>query len=75
MTAKQYGKKYDLALNFKIVAERAFTAGLKVGREETKTDKVKKLEKDLKYYKQYHDDMERTLLDPERLATLIGGLL
>ncbi len=74
MTAKEYAKKYDMALNFKIVAERAFNAGLKVGREETKTDKAKKMEAELKELRQYKKNMEETLYNPERLADLIGGL-
>jgi len=74
MTAKEYAKKYDMALNFKIVAERAFNAGLKVGREEVKPDKVKKMEAELKELRQYKKNMEETLYDPERLADLIGGL-
>ena len=74
MTAKEYAKKYDMALNFKIVAERAFNAGLKVGREEVKPDKAKKMESELKELRQYKKNMEQTLYDPERLADLIGGL-
>jgi hypothetical protein len=74
MTAKEYAKKYDMALNFKIVAERAFNAGLKVGREEVKPDKAKKMEAELKELRQYKKNMEETLYDPERLADLIGGL-
>lgn len=74
MTAKEYAKKYDMALNFKIVAERAFNAGLKAGREEVKTDKAKKMEAELKELRQYKKNMEETLYDPECLADLIGGL-
>ena len=74
MTAKEYAKKYDMALNFKIVAERAFNAGLKVGREEVKPDKAKKMETELKELRKYKKNMEETLYDPERLADLIGGL-
>jgi hypothetical protein len=74
MTAKEYAKKYDMALNYKIVAERAFNAGLKVGREETKTDRIKKMEAELKELRRYKKDMEETLHDPERLADLICGL-
>lgn len=74
MNAKEYAKRYAMALNFKIVAERAFNAGLKVGREEVKPDKVKKMEAELKELRQYKKNMEETLYDPERLADLIGGL-
>lgn len=74
MTAKKYSDRYALALNYQKVAELAFTAGLKQGREEKKTDKIRKLELDLKRYKEYHDDMEKTLYDPEKLSDLIGGL-
>jgi hypothetical protein len=74
MTAKEYSRKYDLALNFKMVSETSFNAGLKEGREETKTDKIRKMEKELKELREYYKNMEETLYDPERLANLIGGL-
>ena len=74
MTAKEYSKKYDMAINFKIVSEESFNAGLKEGREETKTDKIRKMEKELKELREYKKNMEETLYDPERLANLIGGL-
>lgn len=73
-TAKEYSKKYDLAITYKKISELAFNAGLKVGREEVKPEKVKKLEKDLKYYKQYHDEMEITIRDGDKFAELISGL-
>jgi len=74
MTGKEYSKKYDMALNFKVVAERSFNAGLKVGREEVKSNKVKKMEAELKELRQYKKNMEETLCDSELLANLIGGL-
>ena len=74
MNAKEYSKRYDLALNFKIVSQKAFNAGLKTGREEVKTDNIKKLEKELKELRVYKKEMEATLLNPNSLADLIGGL-
>lgn len=56
MTAKEYAKKYDMALTFKIVAERAFNTGLIVGREAAKTIKVKEMEAELKILRKYKKD-------------------
>ena len=74
MTAKEYSKKYDMALNFKIVAERAFTAGLKAGREENKTDKAKANEKELKKVKAELKSLWKTLEDPEECGRLLAGM-
>lgn len=74
MTAKEYSKRYDLALNFKKVAELAFNEGLKKGREETKTDKIRLMEKELKELRTYKKEMEECMAEGDKLAELIGGL-
>jgi len=72
MTAKDYSSRYDLALNFKKVAELAFNAGLKEGRNE-KTDIVK-LKKELKETKKELKSLYDTLYDPEKCGEFIAGL-
>jgi hypothetical protein len=74
MTAKEYSKKYDMALNFKIVAERAFNAGLKAGREKNKTDKAKATERELKKVKAELKSLWKTLEDPEECGRLLAGM-
>jgi hypothetical protein len=74
MTKKDIISKYRTYPTYTQIATEAFEAGLKLGREEQKTDKTKQMEKELKELRRYQKDMEATLYDPERLADLIGGL-
>jgi flagellar biosynthesis/type III secretory pathway protein FliH len=74
MTAKEYIKRYAQAPNYAKVAQLAFKAGLEEGRKENRDAEVQKLKQQLKHYKEYHDNMEKTLYEPEKLADLIGGL-
>ena len=74
MTKQDLINKYKPYPTYTQIATEAFEAGLKQGREETKTDKFKQMEKELKELRRYHREMEKTLYDPERLADLIGGL-
>jgi hypothetical protein len=81
MTAKEYSKKYDLAINFKMVSEESFEEGRKQGIFESQTTLTKTLQNkldhanhELKELRLYKKDMEETLYNPERLADLIGGL-
>ena len=74
MTKKELITKYRTYPTFTQIATEAFEAGLKIGREERKTDKTKQMEKELKELRRYQKDMEATIYDPERLANLIGGL-
>ena len=81
MTAKEHSKKYDLAINFKMVSEESFEEGRKQGIYESQTTLTKELENKLKHAKdelkelrQYKKNMEETLYNPERLADIIGGL-
>lgn len=73
-TKKDIIAKYRTHPTYTQIAIEAFEAGLKLGREERKTDKTKKLEKELKELRRYKKNMEATLYDPEKLADLIGGL-
>ncbi len=74
MGLKEHISKYRTYPTYIQIATEAYKAGLKEGREETKTDKFKKMEKELKELRRYHKNMEETLYDPEKLADLIGGL-
>jgi hypothetical protein len=74
MTKKDIIAKYRNYPTYTQIAKEAFEAGLKLGREERKTDKTKQMEKELKELRCYQKDMESTLYDPEKLADLIGGL-
>lgn len=74
MTKKDIIAKYRTYPTYTQIATEAFDAGLKLGREERKTDKTKQMETELKELRRYQRDMEATLYDPERLADLIGGL-
>lgn len=72
MNAKEYSKRYDLAINYKKVAELAFNAGLKQGREENKD--FSKLEKELKKVKFELKELWASLQDPEKCGQLLAGL-
>ncbi|MFL1896759.1 hypothetical protein ACJRPK_13720 [Aquimarina sp. 2-A2] len=74
MTKEDIISKYRAYPTYQQIAKEAFEAGLRLGREERKTDKIKQMEKELKELRRYQKDMEATLCDPERLANLIGGL-
>jgi len=74
MTAKEYGSKYALAINFQIVAEKAFSSGLKQGRSENETDRFKRLEKEVIKLREDNKMYKGILDDPERLADWIGGM-
>jgi hypothetical protein len=74
MNKKDIIAKYRTYPTYTQIAIEAFDYGLKIGREERKTDKTKQLETELKELRRYQKDMEETLYDPERLANLIGGL-
>lgn len=74
MTKKDIIAKYRAYPTYTQIATEAFEAGLKLGREERKTDKTKQMEKELKDLRRYQKNMEATLYDPERLADLIGGI-
>ena len=74
MGLKEHISKYRTYPTYTQIATEAYKAGLKEGREETKTDKFKKMEKELKDLRLYRKNMEETLYDPEKLADLIGGL-
>jgi len=81
MNAKEYSKKYDLAINFKMVAEESFEEGRKQGIFESQTTLTKELENKLKHandelkeLRLYKKNMEEILYNPELLADLIGGL-
>ena len=73
MTAKEYAKRYDMALNFKIVAEKAFTSGLKQGRSENETERFKRLQKEVKKLRDDNKMYKGILYDNERLADWIAG--
>lgn len=74
MTKKDLLAKYKPYPTYTQIAIEGFQVGLNQGREEVKTDKIRSMEIRLKYLEEYHDNMEKTLHDPERLAELIGGL-
>ena len=74
MTRQEIISKYKPYKTYLAIALKAYDAGLKKGREEKKTDREKKLEKKVKELQEYHDNMEKTLYDPEEFAKLIGGL-
>ena len=74
MTAKEYGSKYSLAINFQIVAEKAFTEGLKQGRSENETSRFKKLEEEVIILRKDNKMYKGILNDGERLADWIGGM-
>tara|TARA_R110000764_G_scaffold239533_1_gene339167 strand:+ start:2119 stop:2343 length:225 start_codon:yes stop_codon:yes gene_type:complete len=74
MTKKQIIAKYRPYPTYTQIAKEAFDAGLKIGRDEKKTDKTKQIEQELKRLRSYYKTMEETLNDPEKLADLIGGL-
>ncbi|WP_142783378.1 hypothetical protein [Changchengzhania lutea] len=74
MTAKQYAKRYDLALNFKIVAEKAYNAGLKQGKSEDKNEVFKRIEKEVKKLRLENKELNEVLNDGEKLADWIGGM-
>jgi len=74
MTKKDIIAKYRTYPTYTQIATEAFEAGLKLGREERKTDKTKQMEKELKELRLYKKNMEETIYDPNKLADLIGGL-
>ena len=74
MTKKQIIAKYRPYPTYTQIGTEAFDAGLKIGRDENKTDKTKQIEQELKRLRSYYKNMEETLNDPEKLADLIGGL-
>ena len=74
MTKKEIIAKYKPYPTYTQIATEAFEAGLKIGREEKKTDKTKQQEKELKELRRYKKNIEAALYDPERLADLIAGL-
>ena len=74
MNKKQLIAKYKPYPTYVEIAKEGYEVGLKEGREENKSDYIKKLERENIELKQYKDDMEKTLYDPERLANLISGL-
>jgi molybdate-binding protein len=74
MTKQDLINKYKIYPTYTQIATEAFEAGLKIGKEEVKPEKVRKMEKELKELRRYQKNMEETLYDPEKLADLIGGL-
>lgn len=74
MTKQEIINKYKPYPTYTKIASEAFEAGLKIGREELTTDKIKQMETELKELRRYKKDMEETIYDPERLANLIGSL-
>ena len=70
MTIKDYLKQYDNAPNYKIIAERAFKAGL----ESAKPTDVKRLQNELKEAKKELPDLYDTLYDPEKCGEFLAGL-
>jgi hypothetical protein len=74
MKKKDIIEKYKNYPTYTKIATESFEAGLKIGREEKKTDNTKKMEKELKELRYYRKNMEEILYNPERLANLIGGL-
>ena len=74
MTKKEIIAKYRPYPTYTKIATEAFDAGLKIGRDEKKTNKTKQIEKELKRLRSYYKNMEETLTDPDKLANLIGGL-
>ena len=73
MGLKEHISKYTPYPTYTRIATEAYKAGLKEGREETKTDKFKKMEKELEELRLYRKSMEDTLYDPEKLAEFISG--
>jgi hypothetical protein len=74
MNAKEYSKKYDLAINFKIVSETAFKAGLEEGRNEQRSEYYKNLENKFDKLKQENIELKEILYDGEKLADFLGGM-
>ena len=74
MTAKEYSSRYDMALNFKIVAEKAYKAGLKQGKSEDKNEVFQRLEKEVKKLRQENKELNEVLNDGEKLADWISGM-
>jgi len=74
MTAEEYSKQYDLAINFKIVAKKAFTEGLKQGRSENETERFNKLKKEVLKLREENKWMDEVLHDSDRLVDWIGGM-
>jgi len=74
MTGEEYSKKYDLAINFKIMAKEAFNEGLKQGRSENETKRFNKLKREVIKLREENKWMNGVLNDPEKLADWIGGI-
>tara|TARA_R110000851_G_scaffold89119_2_gene194414 strand:- start:90 stop:317 length:228 start_codon:yes stop_codon:yes gene_type:complete len=74
ITKKELLAKYRPYPTYTQIAIEAFEAGLKIGREEVKTEKTRQMEKDLEELRNYHKNMESILYDPEKLADLIYGI-
>lgn len=75
MTAEQYAhKNYGQFVNYKAVAKLAFQDGLTQGREESKTDRIAKMEKQLIELRAYKKDKEDMFNDSERLGEFLAGL-
>ena len=73
MTAEEYSKQYDLAINFKIVAKQAFSEGLRQGKSQNQTEEFKRLKRELKKVKEENKWMKEVLYDPDRLTDWVCG--
>jgi len=74
MTKKDIIDKYKTYPTYTQIATEAFEAGLKLGREERKTDRTEQMEKEIKELRLYKKNMEETIYNPNKLAELIGGI-
>ena len=75
MTAEKYAHThYGQFVNYKAVSKESFQAGLNQGRDESKTDRIAKLEKEVKELREYKKDKEDLFYDSERLGEFLAGL-